>query len=280
MKRNGLPQMLKKLAILYFVIGILSAKAVFAETVRSKIKQGTDYYKQQKYDKALKDFIEAQIEDPENAQVNYNIGNAYYKMRNYEQAVKSYLNTTGSAKDVKLEEKSYYNLGNSFYRQGKLQQAVAYYQKALELDPDDVDAKRNLKFVKQEIEQRKNQEKERKQKDQSQKQQQQNQAGQAKQSQPDQKEKAKQQPPPQQTKNGQQGQKGEAQQPQAAGDKGEAAQKKEKEQPQQKNAQAVQQMSDEEAQRWLDSLTEDKREFLKQQLKTQPGKSYSSGKDW
>ncbi len=256
--------MLKRASIISLIIVVACAGPVFAQTLRGKIKEGMKNYKQQKYDLALKGFIDAQIEAPEDAQLSYNIGNAYYKMNNYDEAVKSFLNSAAKAKDIKLQEKSYYNLGNSFYRQGKLQEAVQYYQQALELDPDDTDAKRNLEFVREEIKRRMNEEKERKEQQQCQNQEQQQGEGK-------QQEEQQQQA---QNKGDEQDKKGEEASPKDKGEEGQEEGQK------QQAAQATKQISEEEAQRWLDSLSEDKKEFLKRQMKATPGTGYSSGKDW
>jgi tetratricopeptide (TPR) repeat protein len=61
-----------------------------------------------------------------------------------------------------------YNLGNSAYRQGRLEEAVELYKRALELDPDDRDAKFNLEFVRDEIRRRHEEAKNRQQQQQEQ----------------------------------------------------------------------------------------------------------------
>lgn len=262
---------LKRTISLSFLIVVTCTSPVSARMFDSKMKEGMKNYEQQKYDLALKEFIDAQIEAPEDARLSYNTGNAYYKMNNYDEAIKSFLNGAAKAKDIKLREKSYYNLGNSFYRQGKLQEAVQYYQQALELDPEDTDAKKNLEFVRQEIKRRMNEEKERQEKEPSQDQDQQQQGEgqeqqQSEQQQPEQQEQQAQDKGQQQEQQGQQEQgKQEGQQEQYAA---------------QAAAQAAEQISEEEAQRWLDSLSEDKKEFLKRQMKASPGARYSAGKDW
>lgn len=45
----------------------------------------------------------------------------------------------------------FYNLGNAYYRQGNLGKAIVYYERALKLDPTNVDARSNLEFVNSKI---------------------------------------------------------------------------------------------------------------------------------
>jgi Ca-activated chloride channel family protein len=270
--------MLKVLGILYTITVIISANPASAETVRGKMKRGVSHYKQQEYDQALKDFIDAQIEAPDDARLSYNIGNAYYKMKNYEEAIKSFLNSAARTEDIKLEEKSYYNLGNAFYRQGKLQEAIAYYQKALELEPDDLDAKKNLEFVREKIKRHINQEKERRKRQSSQTRQEQENQEHGQDQQQQQSQHAQSNQHKRQAQQSQQARKDGGGQPQVTGTEGK--QDQEKEQARVNSAPVARQMSDEEAQRWLDSLSEDRRKFMKQQMKALSGRRYTSGKDW
>jgi len=126
----------------------------------SKAKNARKFYDGEEYDQALSSFLDAQIDSPEDALLHYNIANTYYRMNNYEEASKNYQSAAVAAKDIALEEKAYYNLGNCSYRMGKLDEAITWYQKALELNPDDEDAKYNLEFVREEIKRRINQAKE------------------------------------------------------------------------------------------------------------------------
>ena len=41
----------------------------------------------------------------------------------------------------------YFNLGNAFYKQNKIGPSIYYYEKALQLNPNDVDVKTNLAFA-------------------------------------------------------------------------------------------------------------------------------------
>ena len=59
--------------------------------------------------------------------------------RQFEQSLKS--------SDLDLRSKALYNLGNTFYQNKKTEEALSYYRKALELDPNDKEAKYNYEFL-------------------------------------------------------------------------------------------------------------------------------------
>jgi Ca-activated chloride channel family protein len=101
-------------------------------------------------------------------------------MRNYEEADRAFFGATLST-DESLRGEALYNLGNSAFRQGRLEEAVELFKAALEIDPDDEDAKFNLEFVRDEIRRRheeaQKRQEEQQQQDQQQQQQQEQQEG-------------------------------------------------------------------------------------------------------
>lgn len=71
-----------------------------------------------------------------------------YNAENYREAIELYnlsIAKEGRSSDI------YYNLGNAYYRADKLGQAVLSYERALRLDPVNKDARTNLEFVKNRI---------------------------------------------------------------------------------------------------------------------------------
>jgi Ca-activated chloride channel family protein len=105
------------------------------------------------YEQALQGFVDQQVERPEDPEVTLNLGSVHYEMKNFEEADRAFAQAAVAADDA-LRAQALYNLGNSAYRQGDLQKAIQLYQAALELDPDDQDAKFNLEFVRDEIRRR------------------------------------------------------------------------------------------------------------------------------
>ncbi len=255
-----------------------------AESLYTKIRQGEQLYDEEKYDEALKEFLDAQVEKPEDILLKYNIGDTHYRMGGYEEAEKAFLGTAGSGDPV-IEQKALYNLGNCCFRQGKLEEAVGYFQRALELDSEDEDARFNLEFVREEIKRRMEEAKKRQQeqpqscqnpqKDQQGAEQkgQQN-AGGEKGQQQDRAPQEQAEPPPEQ---------GDEQRAQAAGTPEE--QKEESPSGGAASQQAArgmpQEMSQEEAERWLNTLDEDQKELAQKQIRKALGKSgFRGGKDW
>lgn len=242
----------------FFLISVLSliiTDPLYGESLYSKIEKGSTLYKERKYDEALKSFVDAQIESPEESTLKYNVANAHYKMKNYEEAVKNYQDLAATAQDIKLEEKSLYNIGNCMYRQGRLEEAVEYYKKALELDPNDQDAKYNLEFVREEIKRRINQAKQRGK--QQEKKESKKQEGEKKQK----AEGQKQQPKEEQQEKQQEQQQSPKEEQQKTG-KGQMKKTKP--------------MTPEEAERWLRSLKEGKKELKKGKVTG----SFRPEKDW
>ncbi|MGA1790052.1 MAG: tetratricopeptide repeat protein, partial [bacterium] len=161
-KNKGLR--LRCLPLLFLLMFFCSRSVTAGIIPSSRTKEAQKAYSAKEYDQALSAFLDAQIDNPEDPVLHYNIANTYYQMQNYEEAYKGYQSAALEAKDIQLEENAYYNLGNCTYRMGKLDEAILWYQKALELDPEDEDAKQNLEFVREEIKRRINQAKEQQQK--------------------------------------------------------------------------------------------------------------------
>jgi Ca-activated chloride channel family protein len=271
-------------AISLFVLLLVAPALCSAATLHETVKKGSDLFTQEKYDDALNAFVDGQIENPENAQLKYDIASSKYMMKNYEDALKGYLDVAATARDPRLEEKALFNAGNTLYRQGKLEQSIEYYKKALALAPEDKDAQQNIEFVRDEIKRRMNEAKDtqKKQQEQEQKkdqncknpQQQDNQT-----QNPGQQERKEQKQEGQEQQQAQEQQKPESQ-PQDQQAATEGSEKAARDDKQQAPAGDAPEMSKDEAQQWLDSVRENRDNLKqgKQRAKTQ-GNS-RTGKDW
>ena len=235
------------LLIGFFIIIILQFfmnECVYASSARTKVKEGNTLFSDKKYDQALTKYHDALLSEPKNERIEFNVANTLYMKKKYEDALKTYEKVIGS-KDLSLEQKAYFNIGNTLYRMGKLPESILAYQQALKLDPNDMDAKYNLEFVRRKL------------KEQQQKQNQQSRQNQISEKQQQKQQEEKQDQQSSQEKNQQQKEQLQAQ----------AQQQKEKE------------LSKEDAERILNALKYDEKDIQKKR-KMLPGGEYNIEKDW
>jgi Ca-activated chloride channel family protein len=263
------------------IIGLtLISPAALAQTVSGSVGAGNALYSEGKYDEALKQYKAAQVESPTDERIMFNLGNAQYKLGWHDEALSEHLMSAQSV-DPKIRAQSHYNSGNALYRMGRLEDAVEQYLKALEIDPDDEDAKFNLEFVRQEIRRRMNEQQQRREQQQKEKEQEKkdsNDQSSAKQAgqQPEEKTEPSQQEGEQQKK--QDGTKGkQEQEPQPEGPPEEEKSRPpegsgQEEQGQEPQTTPEPSAVDGNSQRWLDAIEAESAENMKEFLrKQQPG---------
>ena len=123
-----------------------------AESQRKKTQEANELYQEKKYDQALTKYQDALLSDPENERLQFNVGNTLYQKKKFEEALQEYQKVIGT-EELPLEGQTYYNIGNALYRMNKLPESILAYQQALKIDPDDMDAKYNLEYVRRKLKQ-------------------------------------------------------------------------------------------------------------------------------
>ena len=123
------------------IIFFLFNKIIFSQD------QGLEHYNNQKFDDAKK-YYEALIVGNESIpEAHFGKGAASYKLGEFDSARDSFDKSLKSS-DKQVKSKAYYNLGNTFYKNNKKEEAIKYYRKALELNPNDKEAKFNYELLK------------------------------------------------------------------------------------------------------------------------------------
>jgi Ca-activated chloride channel family protein len=123
------------------IIFFLFNKIIFSQD------QGLEHYNNQKFDDAKK-YYEALIVGNESIpEAHFGKGAASYKLGEFDSARDSFDKSLKSSDDL-VKSKAYYNLGNTFYKNNKKDEAIKYYRKALELNPNDKEAKFNYELLK------------------------------------------------------------------------------------------------------------------------------------
>jgi len=122
--------------------------------ISSTVKDGNRLFEESRYDQALAKYTDAQLDDPDNPGLHYNIGSVLYKQKKYDKAIESFRKVAETGEDNNLISKAWYNMGNSFFMQATgagdaelLSKAVDAYTEALKLNPEDEDAKYNLEVA-------------------------------------------------------------------------------------------------------------------------------------
>lgn len=159
---------LTNIFLMVIITLMMSEHQLSAESLYSLSKKGQEAYDAGDYQKAQDYFIKAQLDDPDNPVVYYNLGNAQYKNKDYDSALNHYkqaLNTD----DKSLKHKAHFNMGNAYFRKNDYDKSLSEYEDALKIDPNDEDAKKNIAFVKkvkEEMQKQQNQNKDGENKDQ------------------------------------------------------------------------------------------------------------------
>ena len=122
------------------------------------------------FDKAREEYDRLLTSRPGDPRLQYNSGSSAYAGKDYAKAAQRF-EAALSATDKVLQQHAYYNLGNTEYRLGEnesdpkqkqeqWEQSLQHFEKALNLEPNDQDAKHNLELVRQQLEELKKQQKE------------------------------------------------------------------------------------------------------------------------
>jgi tetratricopeptide (TPR) repeat protein len=130
---------------LYVTVGLLCSG--FFETTSGLNQKGNKAFKQKHYSTALEAYQKAQVRSPEQPEIRYNLGTTLYQVDKYREAASELESGLAKAKTNDLKANAWYNFGNANYRLGQFDQSIEAYRNALDLNPDDQDAKFNLELL-------------------------------------------------------------------------------------------------------------------------------------
>lgn len=119
----------------------------FIDTPHSLVEKGNRLAKDKKYQSAVENYRKAQVAQPNEPIIRYNLGTSLHQLYEYAEAEKELEQALSQAKDAGTKAKILYNYGNTQYRLGNFEKAIESYKKVLELNPKDEDAKYNLEFL-------------------------------------------------------------------------------------------------------------------------------------
>lgn len=171
----------------------------FSQSDKKLIRDGNKMFEQKKYNDAEVSYKKSLNKNQKSVEGNFNLGDAYYKQGKFDEAVKQFENVNAQKLDDKTRAAALHNLGNTLVQNKKYEDAVKAYKEALKANSKDDDTRYNLAYAQsmlrqqqqQQQQQQQNQDKKDDKKDQQQ--QQQNQQDQKKQDEKKQQQKQQQQ---------------------------------------------------------------------------------------
>lgn len=132
---------------------------------RNCIREGNELFKEKRYAEAEAAFKKALQENGNSPIAKFNLATTYLKQVNLNDTTQNgllsetqqLLKETASIADPKLASKAYYDLGNIFYNQKNYAQSIAMYKDALRRNPDDDQARQNLRLAQKQLQNQQNQ---------------------------------------------------------------------------------------------------------------------------
>lgn len=123
---------------------------------RNSIKEGNELYEQKRYAESEIAYKKALEENPNNQTAQFNLASAYLKQRGEDLANKAdsliqtadaMLARTAQSADPYLAEQSSYDRGNVAYKAEDYANAIEHYKNALRRNPDNDQARENLRLA-------------------------------------------------------------------------------------------------------------------------------------
>ncbi len=140
---------MKNLCLILFLLQISYGAQAFVTDVVTNNNQGIELLKKQNFSKAQDYFSKAMSESPYSTELQLNLGLTFDGAGQPEKAMQSYEQAEKLTKDPALLFASYFNRAEILGKQKKVPEALAFYQKALDLKPDSVEAKTNIEILTQ-----------------------------------------------------------------------------------------------------------------------------------
>ena len=143
--------------VLFAGILILSAQMLSAQTDKSEVRKGNREYRKGEFKEAEIDYRRALVKDSLSFAANYNLDCDLYRQEQYDEAGNYMKKIADQAAASARESDYYYNLGDIALAKQDYKGAVDAFEKALLLNPGDLDAKENYVYAKMMLQNQQNQ---------------------------------------------------------------------------------------------------------------------------
>jgi len=138
----------KGVRLIYFIsLLFVFSLSVYAQGDKKYLRQGNREYEDNKFSESEIAYRRALDSNSESRDAVFNIGDALYKQNKYDDAAKQFLENHNINEERKKKSASLYNLGNSLLMANKVKESIDAYKSSLRLDPENPEAKYNLAYA-------------------------------------------------------------------------------------------------------------------------------------
>lgn len=151
-----------KIALCIFIF--TTNTVLSAQTAHTFLRKADRDYLNNDYKSAEENYTKAQKAE-RSSKGDYNLANSIYQQQRYDEAAKQYGDIAAKTQDNKLKFNSLYNKGNAHFWKKEYDKAIDSYKNALRMNPNDMDAKKNLALAQRMLQQQQQQQKDKENQD-------------------------------------------------------------------------------------------------------------------
>lgn len=144
------------LKITLCILTYSSLTDVSAQTAHTLLRKADRDYLNNDYKSAEENYTKAQKAE-RTSKGDYNLANSIYQQQRYDEAAKQYGDIAAKTQDKSLKFNSLYNQGNAHFWKKEYDKAIDSYKNALRMNPNDMDAKKNLALAQRMLQQQQQQ---------------------------------------------------------------------------------------------------------------------------
>ena len=145
------------LIIMISSLFLIYSVAINAQADKKYIRQGNREYEKSNFSESEISYRKAVDNNKQSPNAVFNIGDALYKQNKFEDAGKQFIENANLNEDKEKKSASFFNLGNSLLQAKKIEESIEAYKNSLKLNPGSREAKYNLAYAQDLLQQQKQQ---------------------------------------------------------------------------------------------------------------------------
>jgi tetratricopeptide (TPR) repeat protein len=148
---------MRRLSRVIPVLLILLSVESHAQNENRTIRKGNMAFENESFTEAELHYRKALERNEGSFKGNFNLGSSIYRQDHYEEAANAFQRAVANQTDKKELSKAFYNYGNSLLMNQQIPESIEAYKNALRLNPADDDARHNLVYAMNLLEQQEQQ---------------------------------------------------------------------------------------------------------------------------